>query len=305
MDKVPEHASALFIAVNYRSSESILEMVASVNRCSAKQNVGTVIVDNLPVPVGFERIRSVVQGLGNAEVLESPENRGYFGAARFALDHYLANGRVLPNWVIVCNHDVVIEGREFFERLLREDSDAVGVIAPRIQRQQSHSDQNPFMRDRPGRLRWAQLRLVGSNYPLAIFWDWLWRQKSALKSWFEAKCTESTSNKNAKREFIYAPHGSLIIFSHRFFEAGGYLDKDLFLYGEEISVAEMCRSLSLPVIYEPTLCVLHNEHQSTGKALSRFTYECQKKAIQYLTSRYFGSHSRQRVNRMSLDRAER
>jgi len=61
----------------------------------------------------------------------------------------------------------------------------------------------------------------------------------------------------------------------------------------------------LPVIYEPTLCVLHNEHQSTGKALSRFTYECQKKAIQYLTSRYFGSHSRQRVNRMSLDRAER
>ena len=304
MDKVQKHVSALFIAVNYRSSESILEMVASVNRWSANQNVRTVIVDNLPFPAEFERIRSAVQGLGDAEVLESPENRGYFGAARFALDHYLANGRLLPNWVIVCNHDVTIKDREFLERLLREDSGAVGVIAPRIQRQPSQSDQNPFMRNRPGRLRWAQLRLVGSNYALAILWDWLWRRKSAFKSWFAAKCNQSTSGKNARREFIYAPHGSLIIFSRRFFEAGGYLDKELFLYGEEISVAEMCRSLSLPVIYEPTLRVAHNEHQSTGKALTRFTYECQRKAIQYLTSRYFASHSQQRIDRMSLDRAE-
>jgi GT2 family glycosyltransferase len=304
MDKVQEHVSALLIAVNYGSSRSILEMVASVNRWSANPNVGIVIIDNLPVPIGFERIRSAVQGLGNAEVLESSENRGYFGAARFALDHYLANGRALPNWVIVCNHDVTIKDQEFFQRLLREDYDAVGVIAPRIQRQPSHSDQNPFMRNRPGRLRWAQLRLVGSNYALALFWDWLWRRKLAFKPWFAARCTESSSDKNTKREFIYAPHGSLIIFSRRFFEAGGYLDKDLFLYGEEISVAEMCRSLGLPVIYEPGLRVLHNEHQSTGKALSRFTYECQRKAIQYLTSRYFASHSRKSVDRMSLDRAE-
>jgi GT2 family glycosyltransferase len=302
MDK--ELVSVLFIAVNYRSSESILQMVSSVNRWPANLKVGTVIVDNLPVPLGFERIRSAVQGFGNAEVLESSENRGYFGAARFALDHYLAKGGVLPTWVIVCNHDVTIEGPEFFARLLREDSDAVGVIAPRVQREPSRSDQNPFMRNRPGRLRWAQLRLVGSVYALAKFWDWLWRRKASLKSWFEARLNKSTSDMNAKREFIYAPHGSLIIFSRRFFEAGGYLDKDLFLYGEEISVAEMCRSLRLPVLYEPRLRVLHNEHQSTGKALSRFTFKCQKKAIQYLTSRYFTSHSRQSVNRMSLDRAE-
>jgi GT2 family glycosyltransferase len=304
MDKAQELVSLLFIAVNYRSSESMLEMVSSVNRWSANLKIGTVIVDNLPVPHGCERIRSAVQGFGNTEVLPSSENRGYFGAARFALDHYLANGGVLPNWVIVCNHDVTIEGSEFFARLLREDPDAVGVIAPRVQRQADHADQNPFMRNRPGRLRWAQLRLVGSVYALARFWDWLWRRKSALKSWFAARGSKSTSDTNAKREFIYAPHGSLIIFSRRFFEAGGYLDKDLFLYGEEISVAEMCRSLSLPVLYEPRLRVVHNEHQSTGKALSRFTFECQKKAVQYLTSRYFTSHSRQSVDRMSLDRAE-
>src|SRR3989442_14004267 len=92
---------------------------------------------------------------------------------------------------------------------------------------------------------------------------------------------------NGRGEFIYAPHGAFFIFSRRYFEAGGYLDGNLFLYGEEISVAEICRSLGLPVIYEPSLCVLHQEHQSTGKVLSRFTYECQKRAMQYVTSRYF------------------
>lgn len=279
-------------------------MAHSMRRWSTNQSVGIVIVDNMPITSEVERVRSAVQGLCNAELLESSENRGYFGAAQFALDHYLANGRRLPDWVVVCNHDVVIDDREFFAKLLREDSDAVGVIAPRIKNSPSDLDQNPFMRVRPGRLRWAQLRLVGSNYTVAIFWDWLWRRKSALKSWFAAQRTKVSTDENAKRESIYAPHGSLIIFSRRFFEAGGYLDKNLFLYGEEISVAEICRSLSLPVIYEPALRVIHNEHQSTGKTLSRFTYECQRKAIQYLTSRYFAAHSRRSSDFLSLDRAD-
>lgn len=304
MDKAQRHVSVLLIAVNHRSSRSILEMVDSINRSSTNQGVETVIIDNSPAPVELARIRAAVQDIHRAELLESSENRGYFGAARLALDHYLANRHLLPDWVIVCNHDVLIEDREFFKRLLREDSDTVGIIAPRIQRRPGHSDQNPFMRRRPDRLRWAQLRLVGSNYGLAVFWDWLWRRRLALKSWLNAKGMEYAANKDPKREFIYAPHGSFIIFSRKFFEVGGSLDTDLFLYGEEISVAEMCRSLSLPVIYEPALRVIHNEHQSTGKSLSRFTYECQKKAIQYLTSRYFASHRRRSANPISLDRAE-
>src|SRR5882762_7093902 len=103
---------------------------------------------------------------------------------------------------------------------------------------------------------------------------------------------QSLQHVNAKSETIYAAHGSFFIFSRRYFEAGGFLDGNLFLYGEEISVAEICRSLRLPVVYEPSLCVLHNEHQSTGKRISRFSYECQKNALRYVTSRYLsGSES--------------
>src|SRR5947208_6891971 len=107
-----------------------------------------------------------------------------------------------------------------------------------------------------------------------------------FKSWLAALRISSLPDHAAERESIYAAHGSFFIFSRRYFEAGGFLDENLFLYGEEISVAEICRSLGLLVVYEPSLCVLHKEHESTGKVLSRFTYECQKKAMQYVTSRY-------------------
>jgi GT2 family glycosyltransferase len=218
--------------------------------------------------------------------MKSATNRGYFGAARSAFDQYLRQGHTLPDWVIVCNHDIQIEDKEFFSKLFCQDP-TVGVIAPRIQALPGRADQNPFMRRRPGPLRWANLRFISSNYAAAALWDWLWRRKSEFRSWLAARRRSSLQKSDANRESIYAAHGSFLIFSRRYFEAGGFLDGNLFLYGEEISVAEICSSLSLPVVYEPSLCVVHKEHQSTGKILNRFTYECQKKALQYLTSRYW------------------
>jgi hypothetical protein len=51
-------------------------------------------------------------------------------------------------------------------------------------------------------------------------------------------------------------------------------------------VAEICRSLGLAVIYEPSLCVVHNEHQSTGNRISQFSYDCHKRALRYVRARY-------------------
>jgi len=244
------------------------------------------IVDNASGSEELMKIRPVVAEFSNVRLLESPTNQGYFGGARFAFDHYLERGNALPDWVMVCNHDVLIEDEEFFSKLFCQDPGTAGVIAPRIQALPGRTDQNPFMRRRPGALRWANLRFVSSNYWAAAIWDWLSRRKSEFRSWLAARRGQSLPDVNAKSEAIYAAHGSFFIFSRRYFEAGGFLDGNLFLYGEEISVAEICRSLGLPVVYEPSLCVLHKEHQSTGRVLSRFTYECQKKAMQYVTSRY-------------------
>lgn len=280
-------SKAFVIIVTYRSAESALAFLASLEQTNAFSEIEVVIVDNSPGGEPLSSMRPVISKYANAVLLESPTNRGYFGGARFAFDHYLEKGNALPDWVIVCNHDVVIEDKDFFTNLFHEDPKTVGVIAPRIQALPGNIDRNPFMRHRPGTVRRAQLRLISSNYSVAVVWDWLWRRKAALRSWLAARRREAPPSSSARRESIYAAHGSFFIFSRRYFEAGGFLDANLFLYGEEISVAEICRSLGLQVVYEPSLCVLHKEHQSTGKVLNRFTYECQKKALRYITSRYF------------------
>jgi GT2 family glycosyltransferase len=277
---------ALIICINYGASDTTAEFLRSFGRLQLFENISVIIGDNSSRDDHLVSIRRAISVFSNVELLESPTNRGYFGAARFAFDHYLAKGQGLPDWVIVCNNDVLIEDSEFLTKLFALDPKAVAVIAPRIQVMPGRVDQNPFMRRRPGRLRWASFRLSFSSYGIAALWDWVSRQKQGLKAFWQARRSGSPSMQTGEREFIYAPHGAFFIFSRRYFEAGGYLDGNLFLYGEEFSVAEICRSLGLPVIYEPSLCVLHQEHRSTGKRINRFSYECQKKALRYITSHY-------------------
>jgi GT2 family glycosyltransferase len=280
---------ALLVTVHFKGTDSLRALLDNLQRLKGTSEVAVTIADNSTAEDGLSSIRCALAQVSNVELLESPTNRGYFGAARFALDSYFAFGKRLPDWVIVCNHDVLIEDREFFEKLFQLDPRSAGVIAPRIRVSGTNLDQNPFMWRRPNWLRWASLRFIYSNYWLAAFWHWLSRQKQALRSHWSALRSKTASIPNGRREFIYAPHGAFFIFSRRYFEAGGYLDGNLFLYGEEISVAEICRSLGLPVIYEPALCVLHNEHRSTGHVISRFSYECQRNALQYIASHYLAT----------------
>lgn len=277
---------ATIVTVNYKSAFSMLGFLGSLSHTKAFSEITIVIADNSSGEEDLSSLRQAISQLSNVELLASAVNRGYFGGARFALEHYLAQGRELPDWVIVCNHDVLIEDPDFFSKLFLQDPMATGVIAPRIQILPKGLDQNPFMRYRPGKVRWNVLRLAYSSYGLALIWDWISRKKKALRSSDWMPRSAGKPSEKVQSEPIYAAHGSFFIFSRRYFEKGGYLDGNLFLYGEEISVAEICRSLDLPIVYEPSLRVLHDEHRSTGRTISRFSYECQKKALRYITTYY-------------------
>ena len=276
---------ALIITVNYRGAPATLKFIESFRRMESRHKGHVIIVDNASNDSSCQVIGEAIEGLENFELMASPVNRGYFGGANWALLQYLGQ-RERPDWVIVCNHDVVIEDKEFFVKLFAQDPAGVGVIAPRIQVAPGRMDQNPFMRRRPGRLRWAGLRLSFSSYGLASVWDWLSRRKHAWKSYLAARTGKQTGKRGEERRAIYAGHGAFFIFSRKYFEAGGYLDGNLFLYGEEISVAEICRSLGLAVVYDPSLKVSHRAHTSTGNSISRFSFECQKKALEYVSARY-------------------
>src|SRR6266436_5241325 len=165
---------AIVITVNYKSAASTLEFLDSLQRVRGFSEIEVVIVDSASGEE-LSRIRKAIEQLSNVRLLESAENRGYFGAAKFGFEQYRAQGQDLPDWLIVCNHDVLIEDQDFFSRLFAQDPMATGVIAPRIQVLPSRTDQNPFMRHRPGLWRRFTMRFYSAAYPLGVIWDWLSR----------------------------------------------------------------------------------------------------------------------------------
>jgi GT2 family glycosyltransferase len=278
---------ALLVTVNYGSAASILELLGSLQHLKASSKIEIIVVDNSSADKHASRIRETIAQIPTAELVELPTNRGYFGAAKFGLDYYLAQGHALPDWVIVCNNDVVIEDETFFEKLFVRDSSTVGVLAPRITIASQAIEQNPFMEERPGWWRQFTMRLYSSAYPVAVTWDWLSRQKRLLLSHTRWRISSPGSEGDGRP--IYAGHGAFVIFSRKFFEAGGILDDQLFLFCEEIAIAETCRSLGLQVVYEPILAVLHNEHQSVGNGMSRRMYKYHRQSVRYVLAKYLSN----------------
>src|SRR5262249_2176510 len=86
---------------------------------------------------------------------------------------------------------------------------------------------------------------------------------------------------------IYAPHGSFIAFRRTYFERGGSLNHPVFLFGEEIFVAETARRLGLTISYDRRLEVIHREHKSTGYFPSPRISAYSSQAATYCADQYF------------------
>ena len=277
-------ADVLIITVNFRHAECTLQFLKSASGMDGFGNCRLVVVDNNSGDGSAERIRNAASEFSIVELIASSSNRGYFGAAKWALDRHLARHTV-PDWVIVCNNDIVFDRPTFLNRLLAHDPRSVGVLAPAIMSRLTGFDSNPMILRRPGRVRKLRYRFLVSTYYVAWLTQW-------LAPFVRKGRRRLHAGRRNRRDFptrIYAPHGSFLIFSRRYFEEGGFIDDGCFLYGEEISVAETCWRLGLPVIHDPELKVSHNDSQTTGRMLTRSSYRLQREGLQYALGKYLES----------------
>jgi len=278
---------AVLITANYRGTDDTLEFLRSLRRLKRFEELDVIVVDDASGDDSVPHIRAEVGGLENVRVLASGTNRGYFGAAKWGLATYLDGSSSLPDWVIVCNNDMVFDDPEFLEKLFLRDPASVGVIAPQILSLLTHQDQNPFMETRPSRWQLAGILFWGSNYYIALFRDFIHRMLDRLRSLMNRiKGLTGVTTRRGVARSIYAPHGAFIIFSGKYFGSGGYIDDGFFLSGEEISVAEICRSLGIQILYDPELVVCHKVNRTVGRTLSRFAYNCAKDARRYFMRKY-------------------
>jgi GT2 family glycosyltransferase len=277
-------ASALIITVNFRQDKCTRRFLNSAAALEDFPRCHLSIVDNNSSDDSLPSLRSASAEFANVELLASPRNAGYFSAAGWALQRYLENHDA-PDWVVICNNDVVFDDPRFLSQLLARDPNTAGVIAPAITSGLTGYDENPSIARRPSQLRMLRYSLWLSNYYLMWFKQWLSpsirKIRNRLRAWAAA---------SANHKAIYAPSGALLIFSRCFFESGGFIDDGSFLYAEEFRVAEMCRQLRLPIIHDPALRVWHEGSQSTGRLLTRDVFQHQKNGFRYAFGRYNSSY---------------
>jgi GT2 family glycosyltransferase len=136
-------------------------------------------------------------------------------------------------------------------------------------------------------------KVIFGNYYLQAAYEFI----SVAKYWLKAQirgARASVLNRpgdnvpRAGSTPIYASHGSCMVFSRRYFASGGSIEYPVFLFGEEIFVAETARQLGLSVVHCPQLWVFDKEHASTGGVTrSRKVAGYMNEATQYLAQKYF------------------
>lgn len=282
--------SVLVICVNYHSAEDTQAFVKDLLGQESPGSLRVIVVDNSDPERLDPRLSSIAEADPRVRVLHPGGNLGYFGGAAWALRQHLA-GAPLTDWIVVSNTDIRFPGRDFLTRLFELYVDATcAVLAPAIHSTLSLKDQNPYMLRRPGAARMCFYKWVFRYYPISVAYQLMGLVKQKLRALtrkIAALVDDGEKMGQPRPRSIYAPHGSVILFSRSYFEAGGSLDHGVFLFGEEVFVAETARRLGLTVTYDPRLVVLHREHATTDMFKNRKMARYVREASAYCADKFF------------------
>ncbi len=278
------------IGVSYGTDQLTVRFARQIAEGGATPPVDLVIVDNSDRVDSSNFFREVRRVHPTPLCLKPKTNLGYFGGASFGLAAYRERGSA-PDWIVVANVDVEFRDPLFWRHLAAWDGEAdVGVIAPYIWSTFLGGSSNPLMGERPSRYRMQFYKLVFRNYYVLNCYELLGVVKNKAKHFVRRQLVAASSGNHEATDQgrrIYAPHGSCIVFSQRYFECGGTLAYPSFLFGEEFFVAETARRLGIGVVYEPRLKVWHQDHSSTGWLRSRRVAPYLSASARYVADTFF------------------
>lgn len=270
------HFHTVYIGVNYKTPDKAIEWIKAIK--ATNNNALVVLVDNSRE--GNTELEAEIHSLQYLDVmyLDAEANLGYFNGAAFGYHHI--KERYSFQWVIVCNVDIVIQTNNI-DSILDEFSDA-GVIAPAIISEDSGFDKNPYRLSRTSKRIMQFKKIVFSNLLLAKVYGIASSIRNGL---IKNKYTEVSKCEEGTR--IYLPYGACFIFSERFFTSGCKLDYPLFLFGEELYIAEQCREKGLDIVYVPRIRFLNFEHASTSKLTNAFITKKNKEAMTFILKNFY------------------
>ena len=261
----------LVLPVNYNSYRELGNYLSSLDaaaRLISNLDIDVMVADN---STNHEKIDiSLFQNV-KLSIQRFP-NIGYFGGA---LSIYNSVSDIESyEYVFISNVDVTYSN-DFFKTLyLIEKSPQIGWLAPQIWSKKEQRDRNPKILSRYSKKKINLIRLMWQHPILHKLYSLTFYKRKKFHSF------NRITN-------IYAGHGSFIILTKSFIKTYHHLHYPIFLFGEEIFLAELCRKANLRVEYCPALKIIDEEHISTSAMKTGFYYDCNRKAIEYIIEHYY------------------
>lgn len=261
----------LFVPVNYNSYDTLNEYIKAVGRAMKTTDDETIHAD-IHVADNSSKTMEVDQQDGLTICVRHYDNPGYLSAALKTI--YAAD---VPSYdyIIISNVDVLVDESFFVSMKELEVDEQTAWIAPAIYSYSEKRDVNPKIQERYSKKRLQQLRLL-FRFPLLyrLYTKTVYRKKVI-------------TTKEKPQQDIYAGHGSFMVFTSEFFQKCPSLDYPVFLFCEEIFLAEMVRSIGGKTTYCPSVKINDKEHASTGRMrlskYCKYNYE----ALTYIIRHFY------------------
>lgn len=257
--------------VNYKSYSELYKFLDSVKtsslNASGKADIHVFVADN--TDEGFENISYAAEGF-SLRIFDYHSNKGYFGAIHEMMKTIDPSAY---DFAIISNVDICLDDNTL--SLLSElpVKPNTGWIAPQIYSVLEKRDRNPQVKSRYPLYKLQILRIMFRFHWLHYFYT---------KTFYKRKKYIASEPGE-----IYAGHGSFIVLTRNFFRLNVIIDYPVFLYGEELYLAECCREKGLCVDYVPSLRVFDKEHCSTGELKRSSYYKFNYKALTYIIEKFY------------------
>ncbi len=258
--------------VCYKNDKEVIEFAQKLLKQNCIERIQLIVTCNKTN--NQEKLESALLSiLPNTQIFNPNCNLGYLHGCMYGLNH---SGRDYQ-YFMICNTDIEFMSKDFIERAIENINDNIWVVGPNIVVKESRIHQNPYILIRPRYIKMLLWKIIFSNYYLfKLYYGFRKKMRKTHKA-----------NHNMYSRMIYAVHGSCFIVNGDCIDVLNRYEDNIFMYGEELFIAEIIAREKKKIFYDSSIKIIHNENQATGIVLNRRKQSWFKQSYIYLYNTFF------------------
>jgi GT2 family glycosyltransferase len=285
-----------FVILNYFTVNEVVIAHSSIcNGRKSSDQIHIYIVDNGSPQTIQRALAEKFEKSSDTTLILSNQNCGFAKGNNLGIRAAIADR---CDFVACLNNDIAIDDTHALIHCINAcytDDKSIAVIGPEVIAKRGIR-QNPYMmnRMRQSEISWY-IKTYTTRFGKLKYWTQFY-YLPLLRKLFSKNTTTSSpgSSINSSSDYVYALHGSCLIFTPMFFTAFKGFDEDTFLFGEELILAEKVYQANMRCWFCADTKVFHEEDVSTdaylrgsqGSRKTKFFLRNQYNSYRYLTCKY-------------------